>query len=164
VNGSPTHCSIAELVPHAGEAILLDRLLDCGDENVSTEVTIRPGLYSDADGHLPGWMGLELMAQSVAAWAGVQAKRARQPVQPGFLIGTRHYACNVPVFPQGSQLQIEGRCSLQDASGLGVFECTLSGSGRHAHIHAHARLNVFRPPEVARYLHEPVSSNQDTHP
>jgi len=142
--------TLAELLPHAGNMILLDELIACDDESISTRWMVKPCLLSDNDGHLPAWNGLELMAQSVAAWAGVKAKRAGVPVELGFLIGTRHYQCNVPYFPNGTELQIHACCSLEDASGLGVFECTLTGPA----IHAEARLNVFRPPHVAEYLYE----------
>jgi len=142
--------TLTDLLPHAGNMILLDELLSCDDDAVHTRVTVRPCLFSDGNGELPGWIGLELMAQSVAAWAGVRAKRAGQPVELGFLIGTRKYECNVPVFPNGRALHIHARASLEDASGLGVFECELTGDG----IHASARLNVYRPPQVADYLYE----------
>jgi len=140
------------VLPHAGNMILLDELVACDEANVHTRLTVKPGLLSDAAGHLPAFIGLELMAQSVAAWAGVRAKHAGVPVELGFLIGTRRYQCNVPVFPNGTQLHIRGRCSLEDSSGLGVFECELDGPG----IHAEARLNVFRPPQVSDYLYEPA--------
>jgi len=142
--------TLAELLPHAGNMVLLDELIACDDESVSARWTVKPCLLSDDSGHLPAWNGLELMAQSVAAWAGVRAKRAGEAVELGFLLGTRRYTCNVPYFPNGTELHIHGRCSLEDSSGLGVFECTLSGP----EIHAEARLNVFRPPHVAEYLHE----------
>jgi len=142
--------TLAELLPHAGDMILLDELLACDDDRVHAQLVVKPCLLSDADGHLPAFFGLELMAQSVAAWAGLRAKRAGMPVELGFLLGTRRYQCNVPYFPNGSELHIHGCCSLEDASGLGVFACTLTGSS----IHAEARLNVFRPPQVAEYLYE----------
>jgi len=142
--------TLAELLPHAGNMILLDDLVACDDDTVQAQVIVKPGLLSDENGNLPAFVGLELMAQAVAAWAGVRAKRAGMPVELGFLIGTRKYVCNVPVFPNGAELQIHGRCSLEDDSGLGVFECTLTG----ADIHADARLNVFRPPQVDDYLYE----------
>ena len=68
----------------------------------------------------------------------------------GFLLGTRNFQCNVDAFPVDASLSIRALRSLQDDSGMGVFECHLDGPG----IHAEARLNVFRPPEVARYLQE----------
>jgi len=142
--------TLADLLPHAGNMILLDELVACDEQSVHARMSVKPCLLSDDEGHLPAHIGLELMAQSVAAWAGVRAQRAGVPVELGFLIGTRRYQCNVPYFPNGTEVQIHACCSLEDASGLGVFECTLTGSD----IHAEARLNVFRPPQVAEYLYE----------
>ncbi|MBU3055160.1 hotdog family protein [Pseudomonas indica] len=144
---------IAELLPHAGDMILLDAVERFGDEDVETRATVRPGgLFNREDGSLPAWVGVELMAQSVAAYAGCQARVRGEPVELGFLLGTRSYQCNVEAFVAGADLHIHATRSLQDDNGMGVFECRLSGPG----IEAFARLNVFRPPEVARYLQEPA--------
>lgn len=144
---------IAELLPHAGDMILLDAVERFGDEDVETRATVRPGgLFNREDGSLPAWVGVELMAQSVAAYAGCQARVRGEPVELGFLLGTRSYQCNVEAFVAGADLRIHATRSLQDDNGMGVFECRLSGPG----IEAFARLNVFRPPEVARYLQEPA--------
>ncbi|TRX74718.1 ApeP family dehydratase [Pseudomonas mangiferae] len=143
---------IAELLPHAGDMILLDAVLAFDDDHVATRLQVRPGLLSDADGGLPAWVGVELMAQSVAAYAGCHARRAGQPVALGFLLGTRRFTCNVERFPAGSELRIDATCSLQDDNGMGVFECRLQGPG----ILAEARLNVYRPPQPSRFLEEPA--------
>lgn len=144
---------IAELLPHAGDMILLDRVLSFAEEEVRTQLTVRPGgLFNRADGSLPAWVGVELMAQSIAAYAGCHARQAGEPVALGFLLGTRSFMCNVEAFPAGAELQIHAIRSLQDDNGMGVFECHLSGPG----IHAEARLNVFLPPQVASYLEEPA--------
>ena len=146
-----THWPMAELVPHAGDMILLDDVVSFGEEDIETRLTVRPGgLFNQADGSLPAWLGIELMAQSIAAYAGCQARRAGLPVELGFLLGTRKFECNVAAFPAGVELRIRALRSLQDDNGMGVFECHLDGPG----IHAEARLNVFRPPEVASYLQE----------
>jgi predicted hotdog family 3-hydroxylacyl-ACP dehydratase len=142
---------IAELLPHAGDMILLDEVLHFTEEAVQTRLSVCPGgLFNQADGSLPAWVGIELMAQSVAAYAGCQARQAGVPVQLGFLLGTRNFQCNVERFPAGSELQIKALRSLQDDNGMGVFECQLDGPG----IQAVARLNVFCPPQIASYLHE----------
>lgn len=146
---------IAELIPHAGNMILIDEVLRFGDEDVETRLTVRPGgLFSQADGSLPAWVGIELMAQSIASYAGCQARQAGLPVELGFLLGTRNFQCNVERFPAGAELHIKALRSLQDDNGMGVFECQLSGPG----IEAFARLNVFRPPQVASYLQEALQS------
>ncbi|MEG0247184.1 MAG: hotdog family protein [Pseudomonas sp.] len=142
---------LAELLPHAGDMILLDQVESFDEEQIHTRLTVRPGgLFNRADGSLPAWVGVELMAQSVAAYAGCRAREQGQPVELGFLLGTRKFECNVEHFPAGAQLRIHAHRSLEDDNGMGVFECNLHGPG----IHAMARLNVFRPPQSASYLAE----------
>ncbi|WP_313088636.1 hotdog family protein [Pseudomonas sp.] len=143
---------IAELIPHAGDMILLDGIEQFDDDSLTARMVVKPlGLLSQADGSLPAWVGVEIMAQAVAAFAGCQARLAGLPVELGFLLGTRQYQCEVERFPAGTRLEVRVLRSLQDDNGMGVFECHLDGPG----IHAEARLNVYRPPEVARYLQEP---------
>lgn len=143
---------VAELLPHAGDMVLLDAVEVFDAESIETRLEVKPsGLLNLPDGSLPAWVGIEIMAQTVAAFAGCHARQAGLPVELGFLLGTRSFQCNVEHFPAGSQLRIRAIRSLQDDNGMGVFECHLDGPG----IHAEARLNVFRPPEVASYLQEP---------
>ena len=129
--------------------ILIDEVVSFGAEDIETRLTVRPGgLFNQQDGSLPAWVGIELMAQSIAAYAGCQARQAGLPVELGFLLGTRKFECNVERFPAGAELRIKALRSLQDDNGMGVFECHLTGTG----IQASARLNVFRPPEPEQYL------------
>ena len=140
-----------DLLPHAGDMVLIDEVLSFDEEQIHTRVIVRPGgLFNRPDGSMPAWLGIELMAQSVAAFAGCQARVKGDPVELGFLLGTRKFECNVEHFPVGTELTIHARRSLQDDSGMGVFECFLSGAG----IQVSARLNVYGPPQSARYLAE----------
>jgi predicted hotdog family 3-hydroxylacyl-ACP dehydratase len=142
---------VADLLPHAGDMILIDEVLDFDEEQIRTRTRVRPGgLFNRADGSLPAWVAIELMAQSVAAYAGCQAKVKDEPVELGFLLGTRKFECNVEHFPAGSELIIHAQRSLQDDNGMGVFECQLSSGD----IQVVARLNVYRPPQSASYLAE----------
>lgn len=143
--------SMAELLPHAGNAILLDQVVAHDDNHIETTLTVSAnGLYNQADGSLPGWLGVEIMAQAVAAYAGCRARTSGLPVELGFLLGTRNYQCNVQSFPLGSQLHVSATRSLEDESGMGVFECEIAGHN----IQVQARLNVYRPPQAAQYLQE----------
>ena len=152
-----TDWPLAELLPHAGDMILIDQVLSFDEEQIQTRLTVKPGgLFNRADGSLPAWVGIELMAQSVAAYAGCRARQKGEAVELGFLLGTRKFECNVEHFPAGTELTIHGLRSLEDDNGMGVFECHLTGSG----IQASARLNVFRPPQAANYLDE----SKDTTP
>lgn len=142
---------LAELLPHAGDMILIEQILSFDDEQIHTRLTVKPGgLFNRADGSLPAWVGIELMAQSVAAYAGCHARARGDAVELGFLLGTRKFECNVEHFPAGTELSIHGVRSLEDDSGMGVFECHINAPG----IHANARLNVYRPPQAAHYLQE----------
>ncbi|EPL08785.1 hotdog family protein [Pseudomonas sp. CF161] len=150
--------SLAELLPHAGDMILIDQVLGFDEEQIHTRLTVKPGgLFNRADGSLPAWLGIELMAQSVAAYAGCRARQQGQAVELGFLLGTRKFECNVEHFPAGSELSIHALRSLEDDNGMGVFECHLSGPG----IQASARLNVFRPPHAAHYLDDTQEPRHD---
>jgi len=151
---------LAELLPHAGDMILIEQIESCDEEQIHTCLTVRAGgLFNRADGSLPAWVGIELMAQSVAAYAGCRARAQGKPVELGFLLGTRKFECDVEHFPVGAELRIHAQRSLEDDNGMGVFECHLQGPG----IHAMARLNVFRPPQAASYLAEagPEESSHD---
>ena len=94
---------LAELLPHAGDMILIEQILSFDEEQIHTRLTVKPGgLFSLPDGSLPAWVGVELMAQSVAAFAGCHARQKGNPVALGFLLGTRKFECNVEAFPAGS--------------------------------------------------------------
>ena len=144
-----TDWPLAELLPHAGDMILIDQVLAFDEEQIETRLTVQNGgLFNREDGSLPAWVGVELMAQSVAAFAGCHARAQGNEVVLGFLLGTRKFECNVEHFPLGAELRIHAQRSLEDDNGMGVFECHLTGPGNHAS----ARLNVFRPPQPAQYL------------
>jgi len=144
--------TLAELVPHAGDMLLIDEILACDDGGIETRLVVRPGLFTDADGALPAWIGVELMAQSVAAFAGCQARRRSEPPPLGFLLGTRQFACDVPAFPAGIELRIRAQPALETEDGMAIFDCQLQGPG----CQASARLNVYRPPQADLYLKEPA--------
>jgi predicted hotdog family 3-hydroxylacyl-ACP dehydratase len=137
-----TALPLAELVPHAGDMILLDSIEHVEGDRIVCLKTVRPDeLFADADGNLPAWVGVELMAQSIAAWAGCHAREVDEPVKLGFLLGTRHYECNVDTFPHGIHLRVEAERSFHDEHGMGVFSCRIDAPG----IRAQARLTVYRP-------------------
>lgn len=140
---------IAEVVPHAGAMILLDAIEHMEAERIVCTRTIQPGaLFVESDGSMPAWMGVELMAQAIAAWAGCCARAEQRPVQLGFLLGTRHYRCNVDCFPAQARLRIEAERAFHDEQGMGVFHCRIAGVG----IYAEARLNVFSPPDADAFF------------
>ena len=140
---------IDQLVPHTGSMILLDAVHSYEGEGMVCERTLRPGgAFQNADGSLPAWVGVELMAQTVAAWAGYQARLEQRPVRLGFLLGTRHYRSNQPLFCAHSRLLISSHRGFHDALGMGVFDCRIEAPG----LLAQARLTVFSPPDAGRFF------------
>jgi predicted hotdog family 3-hydroxylacyl-ACP dehydratase len=151
---------VSQLLPHAGAAILIDAVEDWDEETLRATAVIKAdGPYSAEDGTLPPWMGLEIMAQAVGAWAGCQARHAGMEVGLGFLLGTRRYECHAPCFHPGTRLAVHVQRSLQDAAGMGVFECTLHAGDT---LLAHARLNVYRPADARAFTQESPPPDDDT--
>ncbi|MCX7096737.1 MAG: hotdog family protein [Methylococcales bacterium] len=132
--------AIEELLPHAGKMILLNRVLAFDDENMVAEVIVRDdGLFGD--GHtVPAWLGMEYMAQTIAAHGGMHRRLAEMPINLGFLLGSRRYECNVGTFAIGTVLAVSVHRLVLD-QGLGVFDCRVTADG----ILATAKLNVYQP-------------------
>ncbi|MGE8702793.1 MAG: 3-hydroxylacyl-ACP dehydratase [Achromobacter sp.] len=142
---------IASLLPHAGDMILLDTVIRYDADSLTARAVIRPGPYSLPDGSLPPWLGMELMAQAVGAWAGCQARQANEAVKLGFLLGTRRYECHDASLPAGAELTVHVERGLIDASGMSVFECVLRDDAR---VVARARLNVYQPRDPTILMQE----------
>ncbi|WP_340122256.1 hotdog family protein [Methylobacter svalbardensis] len=139
--GRATQGAVAELIPHAGSMVLLDRIIDYDDQGLTAELVVRgDGLLGD-DQSVPAWVGIEYMAQTIAAYAGVMAKKVNEPIRLGFLLGTRRYRSNVAAFKVGSTLTIRVKNIMQDDN-LGVFDCRILGEG----VEVTANLNVYQPP------------------
>ncbi|WP_229238368.1 hotdog family protein [Dyella amyloliquefaciens] len=140
---------IAEVLPHAGDMILLDRIDHYDAESIVCLRRIAPNHpFTDADGHLPSWAGIELMAQAIAAWSGCHARDMGQPVRLGFLLGSRMYDCNAEAFRSGSELRIEAKRTFHDEDGMGAFSCRIDAGA----VRAEARLTVFSPSDPANFL------------
>ena len=140
---------IRSLVPHAGPMLLLDRVVSADADNLLAEVRIRSdSLFCNGDG-VGVWVGIEYMAQAIAAWAGCIARSRGEPVKLGFLLGTRRYECSRQIFVIGSLLQVHVRRVFQDESGLGSFECYIDDEQGRV---ATATVTVFQPHNVNDFL------------
>lgn len=137
---------ITEVVPHRGMMVLLDRLLDESAEHVRAEYTPKADAwYADANGNMPGWFGIEMMAQAIAAHAGLTARRNGGQPRIGFLLGTRRYKANASHFPAGMPLTINVNMSFREENGLGAYECSIHDAN---HELANATIKAFEPPDM----------------
>jgi len=132
---------VADVIPHTGDMVLLDRIIDYDDQGLTAELVVRgDGLLGD-DQAVPAWAGIEYMAQTIAAYVGIKARQANEPIRMGFLLGTRRYSSNVAAFKVGATLTIRAEKIMQD-DGLGVFDCRIKGEA----VEVTANLNVYQPP------------------
>ena len=142
--------SVAELVPHSGRMSLLSAILDYGDDWLQAEVVITAeSMFADAQG-VPAWIGLEYMAQTIAAYSGLKERLQGGRPKIGFLLGSRKYLCNAERFAIGQRLVVTVSPELQGSNGLNVFNAELHGEG----ISASAVVNVFQPDDADRFLQE----------
>ena len=133
--------AVADVIPHSGKMVLLDRIVDCDDNALSAELVVRDDGLLGNDKTVPAWAGIEYMAQAIAAYAGIMAKQAGEPIRLGFLLGTRHYSSNVAEFKVGSTLTVRVKKIIQNDN-LGAFECWIQG----VDVKVSANLNVYQPP------------------
>ncbi|HEZ1660587.1 TPA: thioester dehydrase [Neisseria meningitidis] len=148
----------ASLLPHSGRMVLIDRTTRYGDDFVEAGAQVSPNHILLLDDKLPYTAFIELMAQAVGAYAGIQARKNARSVRLGFLLGTRKLEIFAQSVPIGTHLLATAHMSIQDAGGMGVFDCelrwtdapetsseTLPSDG----ILARASLNVYSPEHPA---------------
>jgi predicted hotdog family 3-hydroxylacyl-ACP dehydratase len=142
---------IRALVPHSGQMVLLDRTISADADNLCAEVRIHEGsILAGADG-VGAWVGIEYMAQAIAAHAGWLALQRGDEVKVGFLLGSRKYDASVSNFALGSVLRVHVLRVLQAENGLGAYECRIDIVGGAANV-ATATVTAFRPENVNQFL------------
>ena len=134
----------AGLIPHKGDAVLLDEISYADDHRLKAHLVVRQATaFSDPFGNLPAWVGPELMAQAISALSGLRSLRARGQAAPiGLLLGVRSYRAIVGEFRCGEALQIEVAESSEDEDGMAVFDCRICRAGE---VVASGTLTVFQP-------------------
>ncbi|MGZ4960457.1 MAG: ApeP family dehydratase [Methylomonas sp.] len=141
--------AVEALLPQSRSMVLLDRVVEVGESHIVVELIVRDdGLFSGADHTVPAWVGLEYMAQTVAAFSGYQRKCRGQDIQLGFLLGTRHYQSAAGSFPCGIRLMVRAEKIIEAANDMSVFDCAIEGDG----IRATSRLNLMMPHDSKKFL------------
>ena len=140
--------NIIDVIPHGMPMSLLDTIEDYFDNGLVAMVTVRQdSLFCEPDG-VPAWVGVEYMGQAIAAYAGVSARIASQPVKIGFLVSTRRYVSPCAHFPVGTSLYIRVSQITDNITGLQVFDCKITGKD----IEIQANLNVFMPENIDEFF------------
>lgn len=137
---------IAEVLPHAGAMLLLDELLDFGDEHVTCGVNVREYTrFVEGAKGVPAWVGIEYMAQTMCSFSGVEEVRSGLKPSIGLLLGSRRYQSEVEWFGLGSDLVVRADLQVRDDNDLVAFQCTIHESGR---LLARGDVKAYRPRDV----------------
>ncbi len=141
--------AIEEVVPHRQDMCLLQRILRWDQESIEAELVVpATGLFIE-EGEMPAWIGIEYMAQAIAAWAGCRARAAGSVPQLGFLLGSRRYSSQRSGFPSGSRLRVQARRELLGDNGLGLFACRILAGEEEWAV---ANVSVYEPADAKAYL------------
>lgn len=133
-------------LPHDAPMILLEEVITVTGDCAHCRVTVdKQGVlapFIDADGNLPGWYALELMAQSIGVWSGWhRQQRGDENSALGMVLGARELTCVAGEFPANTVLDIHVKLLMQDER-FGSFDCTIQA---HATTLATGRVNTFQP-------------------
>jgi predicted hotdog family 3-hydroxylacyl-ACP dehydratase len=132
--------------------ILLDRMVDATERGSTCEITIGPQtLFLEPTG-VPAFVGLEYMAQAVAAYGGYRSYLAGEAVAVGFLLGTPQLKTSCQFFDVGQTLHIQVTHVWGDHE-LMQFHCAIHDAST-GKLLQQAELNVFKPKDLQSYLHE----------
>jgi predicted hotdog family 3-hydroxylacyl-ACP dehydratase len=136
---------IEELLPHRYGMLLVDRVVawDAASATVSASPSA-DGWYAEAGG-MPSRLGIELMAQAIAAHVSVVAWSKGEPPKKGVLLGARSYRATQPYFAVGSELIVKATRAFSDDSGMGAYDCTIENAAK-------ARILVFEPPDFEAFI------------
>ncbi|HET7370358.1 MAG TPA: 3-hydroxylacyl-ACP dehydratase [Gammaproteobacteria bacterium] len=121
----------AQLLPHAGPAVLLDEILSDSDNVIEAvaAITAEHPFFVAGSG-VPAWVGIEVMAQAIAAHAGLSGRRAGRAPRLGMLLGTRRYRAHGAWFAAGSRLIVRAEREFGGEGGMAACQCRIDCEGQ----------------------------------
>ncbi|ELY2795258.1 3-hydroxy-fatty acyl-ACP dehydratase [Cronobacter dublinensis] len=133
-------------LPHETPMLLLESVLTVSDSSARCRVTVSSqgvlAPFLTAEGDLPAWYAMELMAQTVGVWSGWHRTTRGEPgIALGMILGVRDLQCQHSVFARGSVLDIDVTLLLQDEK-FGSFDAVIHSAGASL---ARGRINTFQP-------------------
>ncbi|MAL29123.1 MAG: 3-hydroxydecanoyl-ACP dehydratase [Thalassospira sp.] len=159
----PAFPPVETLVPHAAPMLLIDRVLNADAESLTAEVRItKNSLFFPPTHGVPAYVGIEYIAQSVAAYSGWRAQSAAPGTAPkiGYLLGTRKMTMACDGFADGDALSIHVQNIFEDGE-MGVFDGEVRKGDE---ILVSARINVYQPDDAATPSETPTSNQETTKP
>lgn len=132
--------------------VLIERIEQYRTDFLEASVSISElsPFYDAALALVPNYVGIEYMAQTVAALAGIEAEQRGEPIRTGFLLGSRKLTLSQAGFAAGQRYHIRVARLYQEDSGLAVFDCQICDASQQQI--ASANINVFQPQQTDAYL------------
>jgi predicted hotdog family 3-hydroxylacyl-ACP dehydratase len=136
---------IEELLPHRYGMLMVERVVDWDPSSATVSATpSAQGWYAEPGG-MPSRIGIELMAQAIAAHVSIVAWSKGEPPKKGVLLGARAYRATRPCFAVGSELIVKATRAFSDDTGMGAYDCTIENAAK-------ARILVFEPPDFEAFI------------
>ncbi|AOJ89181.1 MULTISPECIES: hotdog family protein [Burkholderia] len=142
--------NVPDVLPHRGTMLLLDAIERCSETGIEVSATVRrDAWYADGSGAMPAWIGIELMAQAIAAHVGLLAAHAGGRAKPGVLLGANRYVAHRTTFGADTVLRIVARELLRGDEGHGAYECAIHAEGQCC---AEAVVKVYQPNDFQSFI------------
>ncbi len=126
-----THADIARLLPHSGNMVLLDSVLEYDAHSIHCLARSHHDVDNPLrmDGRLPAWCGIEYAAQAMAIHQGLCAGNATPPLR-GFLAVARDVVLTrIDLNGLPGELHIHADKIIAE-SGRSLYRFHLSGQGQ----------------------------------
>ena len=151
MNPSLADIEITDLLPHQGPMVLIDALVDHDDSRTVCQVEITPrSRFVEPGMGVPNWVGIEYIAQTIAAHSGSEAMLRGDPVSVGFLLGTRALNFATEYFTVGQRLRVEVTNEWNNEH-LGSFRGLIFDEATGEELVA-GRITVFNPEDAEEFL------------
>ncbi|PIE45718.1 MAG: hypothetical protein CSA44_01850 [Gammaproteobacteria bacterium] len=139
---------ISDYIPHRGKMMLINELVHADEKQAISSVTIgADDLFATKKG-VPAFVGIEYIAQTVAAYSCAKDGNVGLP-KVGLLLGSRRYQSEIDFFPLGVTLTITVNPLYLDDGALGVFSGNIMIKDKNV---VSATLNVFQPDDIINHF------------
>lgn len=145
-----TEYAIEDLIPHKKAMCLIKRVLDWGEDWCQAEVDVGDSAAFIVNDHVPAYVVIEYMAQTVAALAGLRAKARGNSIQLGLLLGSRLLVSPVDRIKADAILTVWVKEIFIEENGLAVYACQVTGDG----IDIKSNLNVYQSDKLGEIFND----------
>lgn len=124
--------ALSAVLPHAGSMVLLTRIVQHTEDRTVCAVDVSAASAFHVAPHgVPAWVGVEYMAQCIAAHGGLRAWTTHEPVPLGVFLGSRAIEFHAARFVAGQTLNVDAR-RVWGRSELFAFACSVTDAATGA--------------------------------